>query len=58
MQKYMTQKQFVNFKQWQWSIVFTTSLIALLVASQPYLWFLVGAFGLLKCAKWGVFDTE
>ena len=58
MQKRMSRERFLTLKRWQWSIVFTTSLIALLVASQPYLWFLVGAFRLLKCAKWGVFDTE
>lgn len=58
MQKMMTKQQFKNFKQWQWCYTFSLSLILILFVDMKLAIAcgLVGAYSLLKCAQWGLFD--
>lgn len=59
MQKYMTKKQFINFKQWQWCYIHSLSvtLIFFVDMKTALACTLIGAYSLLRCAKWGLFDS-
>lgn len=58
MQKYMTKQQFINFKQKQWITIFSlaVTLIPFISLQLAIASGLIGAFSLLRCAQWGLFD--
>ena len=58
MQKYMTQQQFINFKQWQWCYTFWSALTLIFFVDMKtaLACTLIGAYSLLKMVRWGLFD--
>lgn len=59
MQKYMTQKQFINFKQWQWCYIFSISVVLTFFVDMKtaIACGLIGSYSLLKMARWHFFDS-
>ena len=58
MQKYMTQQQFIRFKQWQWCYIHSLSVVLIFFVDMKtaIACGLIGAFSLFRCAQWGLFD--
>ncbi|MFV8252839.1 hypothetical protein ACNNLS_07260 [Aerococcus viridans] len=58
MQKYMTKQQFINFKQWQWCYTFWVAITSIFFVDMKtaLACTLIGAYSLLRCVKWHLFD--